>query len=213
MATQYVCGYGLSGVVVGLSAALRSHQYGNYYLTMLWVDVGCLPLLVGSWLSALVNASAHSPIATLGLALVVPAHAGALLVSTAATSAALRRLVLRMAGRKAPPAPPSERPSSSPPPGSERSLELASSHSSDEEASSRRTSTLNSGATTVANGTANGLPPTTRWAQSSGGITYPPQLNIDSELFKAVYATARHNGNYFVLQAHSRIVGLFYELL
>uniref|UniRef100_A0A0A9X6K0 Protocadherin-like wing polarity protein stan n=6 Tax=Lygus hesperus TaxID=30085 RepID=A0A0A9X6K0_LYGHE len=77
--------------------------------------------------------------------------------------------------------------------GSERSLELASSHSSDEEASSRRASTLN-GTTTVPNGTSNGLPPTARWPHTgSGGITYPPQLNIDSELFKAVYATARHN--------------------
>ncbi|XP_014243159.1 protocadherin-like wing polarity protein stan isoform X2 [Cimex lectularius] len=247
---------------MSLKAAFTVNQnivaYGNLR-TMLWVNVGCLPLLVAAWLAVLVTSSEHSPMATLCMAVLLPLHSAALLVSQAATSPTLRRLVLRLTNGKVPPS--ADAPEPSPPPrsamayrpagagtsetarrhlgisnssttsrsttktssspyrsdaqlrntststsnyepsherrvthtseseseGSEHSLELASSHSSDEEASSRRASTLTGQSGRPSNGQGS-----KRWPPPNV-VSYPPQLNIDSDLFKAVYATARND--------------------
>ena len=70
--------------------------------TLVWVNVGCVPLMVCSWLLSLLNASEHAPLVTLGLAFLLPLHSSVLLASQAATSPAVRRLVLRLAGKKIP---------------------------------------------------------------------------------------------------------------
>ncbi|KAL1116918.1 hypothetical protein AAG570_005387, partial [Ranatra chinensis] len=75
--------------------------YGNLR-TLVWLNVACVPLMVASWLISLINASEHSPVATLALGLALPVHSGFLLASQAATSPALRRIVLRLAGKKLP---------------------------------------------------------------------------------------------------------------
>ncbi|XP_073973404.1 protocadherin-like wing polarity protein stan isoform X2 [Rhodnius prolixus] len=88
--------------------------YGNLR-SVVWTQVGCVPLMVTSWLSVIINSSDHTPLATAAMSLVLPLHSATLLVCQAVTSPVLRRLVLRLAGAKIPSSPQQPPGSTTPP--------------------------------------------------------------------------------------------------
>ncbi|KAG7177210.1 Cadherin EGF LAG seven-pass G-type receptor 3-like [Homarus americanus] len=57
MRFYYSCGYGLPAIIVGLSVGVRADQYGNYFLTLLWLGILFLPLLGATWVLAVLSVS------------------------------------------------------------------------------------------------------------------------------------------------------------
>ncbi|PSN41253.1 Protocadherin-like wing polarity protein stan [Blattella germanica] len=158
MRFYYTMGYGLPAVVVGLAVGVRADQYGNFYLTLLWLSVVSLPLLGMAWVLAVLSVSERLPLLSYLLSIAVLAHAMFALIGYCFLNTRVRRnlyvSMLRCLGKKVPldssevttgvseespsRARRQESDSDSEVSVDGRSLELASSHSSDDDESSNR---------------------------------------------------------------------------